>query len=119
MAIRALAQRMIARAGLRVKDAQTPDGDIEIVVTGPRQGENLFEQPFTGGTFTATVHPKILCAEVPLLPPGEIALLLQAIRDLAATGDNAAALAIARRALAGFVAPVKLVVDNGGPIRRG
>lgn len=59
--IRDLAQDMIALAGLTVRNAANPDGDIEIVVIGPRPGEKIFEELFYDRDgVTRTAHPKIL-----------------------------------------------------------
>lgn len=59
--IRDLAEDMIALAGLTVRDAANPSGDIEIVAIGPRPGEKIFEELFYDRTgVTATAHPKIL-----------------------------------------------------------
>ena len=59
--IRDLAQDMIALAGLTVRNAANPDGDIEIVSIGPRPGEKIFEELFYDRDgVTQTAHPKIL-----------------------------------------------------------
>ena len=39
-----LAERMIHLSGLSVKNDQNPDGDIEIVFSGLRPGEKLYEE---------------------------------------------------------------------------
>ncbi len=62
--IRDLAQDMINLAGLTVRDASNPTGDIEISAIGARPGEKMFEELFydrAGATVTA--HPKILRAQ--------------------------------------------------------
>lgn len=58
-----LATRMIRLAGFRVNwDAQAPDG-IEIVYTGLRPGEKLYEELLIGEKKRDTEHPKIGCAD--------------------------------------------------------
>ena len=42
--IRKLAEKMIRLSGLQVKDNENPKGDIEIVTTGLRPGEKLYEE---------------------------------------------------------------------------
>ncbi len=55
-----LAENMIQLAGLTVRNADNPEGDIEIVVTGKRPGEKLFEELFYDDkAVDMTVHPKI------------------------------------------------------------
>jgi FlaA1/EpsC-like NDP-sugar epimerase len=60
VAILDLAKRMIHLSGLEVKDAQSPQGDIEIVFTGLRPGEKLFEELLVSGDVLSTSHPKIM-----------------------------------------------------------
>jgi FlaA1/EpsC-like NDP-sugar epimerase len=56
-----LAESMIRLAGLRVRNDQYPRGDIEIVVTGKRPGEKMYEELFyDDNTAEQTQHPKIL-----------------------------------------------------------
>jgi FlaA1/EpsC-like NDP-sugar epimerase len=58
--IRDLAENMIRLAGLTVRDAENPDGDIELVVTGKRPGEKMYEELFyDDSTVEPTAHPKI------------------------------------------------------------
>lgn len=60
MLIRDLAENMIQLAGLTVRDANHPEGDIEIVVTGKRPGEKMFEELFYDESAVETTdHPKI------------------------------------------------------------
>jgi FlaA1/EpsC-like NDP-sugar epimerase len=55
-----LAQRMIHLSGLDVKDSDNPDGEIEIVFTGLRPGEKLYEELLVSGEALPTQHPKIM-----------------------------------------------------------
>ena len=57
-----LARRMISLTGLTVRDANNPDGDIEIEYTGLRAAEKLFEELLIGSNVTGTDHPMILRA---------------------------------------------------------
>ena len=58
-----LAKKMIALSGLQVKDKNNPNGDIEIIYTGLRSGEKLFEELLIGDNSSKTSHPKIMCAD--------------------------------------------------------
>jgi FlaA1/EpsC-like NDP-sugar epimerase len=58
-----LARRMIELSGLSVRDASTPDGDIEISITGLRPGEKLFEELLIGNNPVTTDHPRIMKAQ--------------------------------------------------------
>ncbi len=57
--IKDLAARMIELSGLAIKDSSNPAGDIEIVYTGLRPGEKLFEELLIEGDAAATDHQKI------------------------------------------------------------
>ncbi|GAB4396826.1 MAG: nucleoside-diphosphate sugar epimerase/dehydratase [Rhodoferax sp.] len=80
-----LARRMIALAGLQVRDAQNPGGDIEITLTGLRPGEKLYEELLIGDNPQPTAHPRIMKArETSLDWPSlcaELDLLRRAVQD--------------------------------------
>jgi FlaA1/EpsC-like NDP-sugar epimerase len=62
--IRSLAEDMIVLAGLSVRDANNPSGDIEVKAVGLRAGEKLHEELFYDPAgVAATGHPKILRAK--------------------------------------------------------
>lgn len=55
-----LARNMVALSGRTVRDADHPDGDIEIVFTGLRPGEKLYEELLIGRDVDGTAHPMIM-----------------------------------------------------------
>lgn len=57
-----LAEHMINLSGLKVKNQKNPDGDIEIITTGLRPGEKLFEELLIDGNPEPTKHPLIFRA---------------------------------------------------------
>jgi FlaA1/EpsC-like NDP-sugar epimerase len=57
-----LAVRMIELSGLKVRDSERPDGDIEIQFTGLRPGEKLYEELLIGDDPTTTCHPRVMMA---------------------------------------------------------
>ena len=57
-----MAKRLIHLSGLEVRDEDNPDGDIEIVFTGLRPGEKLFEELLIGDQDQSTSHPLIMKA---------------------------------------------------------
>jgi FlaA1/EpsC-like NDP-sugar epimerase len=64
-----LARTMVRLSGLTVREVETPDGDIEIVYSGLRPGEKLFEELLIGENALPTQHPKIFKArEDSMLP---------------------------------------------------
>ena len=58
-----LAVKMIKLSGLQVRDDDNPEGDIEIVYTGLRSGEKLFEELLIEGVFSSTENDLIMRAE--------------------------------------------------------
>jgi FlaA1/EpsC-like NDP-sugar epimerase len=62
--IRELAENMIRLSGRSLRNADSPEGDVEIVVTGIRPGEKLFEElVFDDSEVEPTRHAKILRAK--------------------------------------------------------
>ena len=94
-----LARRMIEAAGYTVRDTKAPNGDIEIVMTGLRPGEKMYEELLIGQESRPTVHPKIMRAHEPQLSEIEVAAVLKAVRTAAGDLDEAAL----REALARWV----------------
>jgi len=62
-----LAQKMIHLSGLEIKDSENPDGEIEIIYTGLRPGEKLYEELLIGDNVSQTQHPAIMRAEEKML----------------------------------------------------
>jgi FlaA1/EpsC-like NDP-sugar epimerase len=63
-----LARRMIALSGLTTRSEDVPDGDIEIIFTGLRPGEKLYEELLIGNNPEATAHPRVMMANESFLP---------------------------------------------------
>jgi len=59
-----LARRMVELCGLKIRDAENPDGDIEIKITGLRPGEKLYEELLADAdNIEDTPHTKIFRAK--------------------------------------------------------
>ena len=89
-----LARQMVRLSGLRVRDAHTPDGDIEIVCTGLRPGEKLYEELLIEASSEATAHRLIYRAREASLPPEQLWPQLDALEAAIARQDASAALAL-------------------------
>ena len=82
-----LARKMVRLSGLTIKDAEHPEGDIEIIYTGEKPGEKIHEELLIGNDAQPTAHPKILrCREV-FLPWPQLEGRLQALRRRLASSD--------------------------------
>ncbi|MFI5411062.1 polysaccharide biosynthesis protein [Kaistia sp. UC242_56] len=113
VAILDLARRMIHLSGLEVKDAQSPQGDIEIVFTGLRPGEKLFEELLVSGDVLSTSHPKIMRS---LDGPSDLCDLdgiLAELETAVVNHDISGALRVLVRTVEGFeqVYPDAMMVD--------
>ena len=72
-----LAHRMIHLSGFKVKDAAHPEGDIEVIFTGLRDGEKLYEELIIGeDNVETTDHPLIMQAIEHSFPLDEIESVL-------------------------------------------
>ena len=72
-----LAKRMIQLSGLKVKDQNNLEGDLEIVITGLRPGEKLYEELLIGDNAQPTDHPRIMKAHEDFLVWEELQIKLQ------------------------------------------
>lgn len=77
-----LARRMLHLMGLEVRDETNPHGDIEILYTGLRPGEKLFEELLIGNNVRKTEHSRILAADEIFLNWDEMHKLLQRLDQL-------------------------------------
>ena len=55
-----LAKDMVRLSGMTIKDEHNPDGEIEIIFTGLRPGEKLFEELLIDERAFSTKHEKIM-----------------------------------------------------------
>ena len=78
--IEQLARNMIRLAGRSVRDAEHPDGDVEIRFTGVRPGEKLYEELLIDGAAAATSHPSIRLGSEPFLAWDALEPQLQRLR---------------------------------------
>ena len=75
-----LAKRMITLSGLKVKDQNNPNGDIEIVIAGLRPGEKLYEELIIDGdNIEKTQHPLIMKAKEHFYSYEEISSVVEQI----------------------------------------
>ncbi|MGI8812661.1 MAG: polysaccharide biosynthesis protein [Pyrinomonadaceae bacterium] len=78
-----LAEDMIRLSGL------TPYEDIDIVFTGVRQGEKLFEElEITGENLDKTNHPKIFIGRIAAYSNEEVSAILKAFSDAVEDSDE-------------------------------
>jgi FlaA1/EpsC-like NDP-sugar epimerase len=97
--IKDLASQMVRLSGLSLRDAHNPNGDIEIVCTGLRPGEKLYEELLIDAQSEPTEHPLIYRAHERAVPPAELWPQIDALEAAIRRQDATRALEV----LAGLV----------------
>ncbi|KGJ90184.1 polysaccharide biosynthesis protein [Thalassotalea sp. ND16A] len=105
-----LASKLIHLSGLHLKHAGNVNGDIEIVETGLRPGEKLFEELLIGDDVDKTGNERIMTASEVFLPWGELDVMLSALEVACKTFDQQAIREILLNAPTGF-APSDEICD--------
>lgn len=82
-----LARRIIELSGSSVRDEANPDGEIEIVFSGLRPGEKLYEELLIGEDDLPTEHERIIQARERMWPWPQIAEALKALDKAIETND--------------------------------
>ena len=78
-----LAVKMIQLSGLTVRDLKNPQGDIEIIYTGLRPGEKLYEELLVDGNFIHTENNLIMRAEEEMINWDQLEPMLNKIKEVA------------------------------------
>jgi len=98
-----LAKRMIHLSGLQIKDAEHPDGDIEISFTGLRPGEKLYEELLIGDNVSKTGHARIMRAQEQVIPWAELEKMLAVLEQATKDDDFERVRLILAGAVTGFI----------------
>ena len=105
-----LARRMVQLSGLTCKDDESPEGDIEIRITGLRPGEKLYEELLIGDHPQLTPHPRIMKAREAFLPWPQLAEKMAELEKALAASDVNALRAMLKALVSGYT-PSDGVVD--------
>ena len=105
-----LAKRLISLSGIELKDKDNHEGDIEIVFTGLRPGEKLYEELLIGGNVSTTEHKQILRAEEDYLSKEELDKYIALLKESEKEGDIVALKEILKQVVTGFT-PEEEIVD--------
>ncbi|MCK9216094.1 MAG: polysaccharide biosynthesis protein [Rhodoferax sp.] len=97
-----LAQRMVQLSGLTVRDSAHPQGDIEIVVTGLRPGEKLYEELLIGDNPEPTAHARIMKAHEVALTWDALQQHLAKLRSGAEQADTVAIKSVLQTCVHGY-----------------
>ena len=105
-----LAKRLIRLSGMELKNEDNPDGDIEIIFTGLRPGEKLYEELLIGDNVSTTEHKRILRAEEDFLTEKEIDKYLGLLKEIIKKGDVESLKEILKEVVSGYT-PDNQIVD--------
>ena len=105
-----LAKRLISLSGMELKDENNLEGDIEIIFTGLKPGEKLFEELLIGDNISTTEHSQILRAEEDSLTEQELDNYISLLKEAEKDGDIPSLKDILKKAVPGFT-PEKNIVD--------
>lgn len=104
-----LARRMVELSGLSVREKDNPNGEIEIVITGLRPGEKLFEELMLGDNPQPTLHPKIWRAQDPFIPWHELEVNMEILKNLLSQNDIQTVLALLQKLVVGYQPNLEVV----------
>ncbi len=105
-----LDKNLIKLSGMEVKDKDNPEGDIEIIFTGLRPGEKLYEELLIGNKVDATEHKQIYRAEEDFLPASELLIHLDTLKEAQKNGDVVSLINTLKLVVSGFT-PEKEISD--------
>ncbi len=84
-----LAVKMVQLSGLQVLDDNNPDGDIEIMYTGLRPGEKLYEELLVGDNVTETENKLIMCAQEEMIDWENLKPMLDELNEVSINAELA------------------------------
>lgn len=97
-----LARKMIHLMGMIEKTDERPDGEIEIVFTGLRPGEKLYEELLIGDNPQGTAHPRIMMAKEVSMSWREVDETLTRLMDASHRFDCQEVIDVLKAAPTGF-----------------
>jgi FlaA1/EpsC-like NDP-sugar epimerase len=97
-----LARSMIQLSGMAVRDAENPEGDIEIREVGLRRGEKLYEELLIGDNPEPTIHERIMKANEVMMPWDELETLLEQMKATLIEGDTSGSIALLHKLVPGY-----------------
>ena len=89
-----LAEKMAHLMGLRLFTQDNPEGDVELLFTGLRPGEKLYEELLIDDAETETQHPRIMGANEAKMDFSEVVMLLDKLNFSLTNRDEQQALQI-------------------------
>lgn len=92
--IKSLAEQMVRLSGLSVRNSNNPSGEIEIICTGLRPGEKLYEELLIDAESQPTAHPLIYRAQESSVAPHILSSQLDSLKKAISSQDIPTAFSI-------------------------
>ena len=105
-----LAERLIRLSGMEPQSEENPDGDIEIIFTGLRPGEKLYEELLIGDNVSPTKHKQIFRANEDFISWKELDNYLTLLGEAESSSDHAQLRNIFKQTVSGYK-PEEDIVD--------
>ena len=109
--ILSLAKKMIELSGYEVKDKKNTLGDIEIEITGLREGEKLYEELLIGDNVKKTIHTHIMSAVEEKLSYDEVTDFINKFRLITATTTKSEIKKLLQDSIGSSLIPKDNVID--------
>jgi len=104
-----LAERLIRLSGMEIKSEKNPKGDIEIIFTGLRPGEKLFEELLIGDNVDITINKKIYRADEEFISWKDLKVYLELLRKAESSSDYKELRNIFKQTVSGYKPEVEIV----------
>ena len=104
-----LAKRLISLSGMELTTDTSSNGDIEIIFTGLKPGEKLYEELLIGNDVSKTTHPRILRAKETYMAEDELKKYLIELSEAQKLQDVKALKDIFQETVSGFQSKEKIV----------
>jgi len=105
-----LAKKLIKFSGMEIKSEENPKGDIEIIFTGLRPGEKLFEELLIGDNVDSTEHVKIYRADEDFINWKNLKEYMDMLRKAESSSDHEELRNIFKQTVSGYK-PDEDIVD--------
>ena len=105
-----LAERLIRLSGKEPKTEKHPEGDIEILFTGLRPGEKLFEELLIGDNVGPTEHKQIYRANEEFISWKELNKYLNLLKEAGSSSNHTQLRNIFKQTVSGYK-PEEDIVD--------